>query len=184
MDFSERAAIQEIVDRVSSDGPKEHLHSVLRALKLVQGGAQSFREPDPGGAVGLGERVLKELQPIPGVEKISALVRVALIAQYAQTGRYDAAIAVGFVALPPLANDARLAYSYAACLHDLGGVLVESGRLTEGADFIEQAMSIYEHLPNSSGKVEFCRANLERVRALLAKHGKEPSIWSRLFRKR
>lgn len=183
MDLSERAAIQEIVDRVSGYGPKEHFYAVLTAVQLVTVGAQSFHETHPGGAIGFHEQVLRDLREIPDVEALRALVHTGLIAEYAKTERYDAAIASGLAALPALARDSRLAYAYAACLQDIGAALIQSSRTSEGIEFMEQAMSIYDNLPDRS-RGEVCRGNLERLRASLGKRDKRPSVWSRLFGKK
>jgi len=169
MDISERAVLQEIGDKVASDDRREHLISVIEALKLAEYGAKFFQESDPGGAIGLHERILRELEHIPGVEVLSALVRTCLISEYAKVGLYDDAIAKGRVALPILASDPRLAYAYAGCLHDMGAALINNGQVSEGIKFMEKAKLIYDNLPDRS-RGEICRDNLKRLRAAFG-HG-------------
>lgn len=168
MDPGEELAFRQIVQRVISDkGPEQHLHHVLSALKLIESGPESFathaHEYPHNGSLDLRERILRDLEPVPGAELLCAVVRTGLIGEYAQSGECGKAIEVGKAALPHLASDRRLAYIYAACLHDVGAAMFQSGRKSEGLAQMVLAVSIYDTLPNRS-RGEGCRQNLRNLR--------------------
>jgi tetratricopeptide (TPR) repeat protein len=177
---SERGALQEIVDRVATYEAKEHLWITLKALKLLEYGYVSFSSPHRGGVIGFYEEMIQELTPVTGAEMIRALVQSALMAEYGKAGDFQQALANGRAALPVLAKDSRMAYACAQCLHDLGATLYQMGEENEAVRLMEQALSIYDNLPDRS-RGEVCRSNLARLRGAHATDKRSGSFWSRLF---
>lgn len=134
------------------------------------------------------ERALELLDGCSGSEIVQALSRSWLVSIYGRKGLHSKALASGMAALDPLRRETRLPLFYASCLHDTGLSLFNVGRPSEGIQYLEQALAIYQTSEEGAEAGATCMKNLAALKAHLAEHP-QPSTpsqrpwWSRVFRR-